>query len=191
MEIPQPSKLLTPVRFWPMLKIKLLYNKVPNLLPMFKNIVFIIQNLSVCSYKLTRDYNLLITMSTLYSKSNFVNLRKFNKFILKSFSIHWVRVSFRGKGYRLRKFKKINKLTLNFGHSHWAKLLLTNHFFFRKIRRQNYLCLISGYSFLKTLKSGVKFFKKLNSYTKRGLRLKKQFIKKRFGKISQVVSSLH
>jgi hypothetical protein len=29
-----------------------------------------------------------------------------------------MRVSFKGKGYRLRKFKKINKLTLNFGHSH-------------------------------------------------------------------------
>lgn len=192
MAIPQPSKLLTPVRFWPMLKLpKMLYNKVPNLLPMFKNIVFILQKLSLCSYKLTNDYNLLIVMSNHYSKEDFLNLRKFNKFILKTFSIHWVRVSFRGKGYRLRKFRKINKLTLNFGHSHWAKLLLKKYFFFKKIRRQNYMCLISGYSFFKTFRLGVKFFKKINSYTKRGLRLRKQFIQKRFGKISQVTSSLH
>jgi hypothetical protein len=103
-----------------------------------------------------------------------------------------MRVAFKGKGYRLRKFKKINKLTLNFGHSHWAKVILdSNFFFFKKIRRQNYLCLSKKYTKYKHIKLSLKFFKKLNSYTKRGLRLTKQFIKRRFGKISQVVSSLH
>lgn len=105
--------------------------------------------------------------------------------------MHWFRVSFRGKGFRLRKFKALNKVTLNFGHSHWAKILLNSNFFFKKIRRQNYLCLTTHFHFYKSLKSGLKFFKKLNTYTKRGLRLRKQYIRKRFGKISQVVSSLH
>lgn len=83
-------------------------------------------------------------------------------------------------------------MTLNFGHSHWAKLCFVNHIFFiKKIKRQNYLCLIQGYAVFKEFKKSLKVFKKLNSYTKRGLRLKKQFIRKRFGKISQVVSSLH
>jgi len=103
-----------------------------------------------------------------------------------------MRVSFRGKGYRLRKFKKLNKLTLNFGHSHWAKISLNrDNYFFKKIRRQNYICVANNYSDYKTFKNDLKFFKALNVYTKRGLRLKKQFIRKRFGKISQVVSSLH
>lgn len=106
--------------------------------------------------------------------------------------MHWLRISFRGKGYRLRKFKKINKVTLNFGHSHWAKIALDlNIYFFKKIKRQNYICLAKNYYFYKQIKSGFKIFKRLNMYTKRGLRLKKQFIRKRFGKISQVVSSLH
>lgn len=103
-----------------------------------------------------------------------------------------MRVSFRGKGYRLRKFKTFNKVTLNFGHSHWAKLaIVSDLYFFKKLRRQNYLCFVKGYDFYKYLKLDMKTFKSLNVYTKRGLRLKKQFIKKRFGKISQVVSSLH
>lgn len=50
---------------------------------------------------------------------------------------------------------------------------------------------MKNYEFYKFIKTDLKFFKKLNSYTKRGLRLRKQYIQKRFGKISQVVSSLH
>lgn len=103
-----------------------------------------------------------------------------------------MRVSFRGKGYRLRKFKNLNKLTLNFGHSHWAKIGLDlSSFFFKKLRRQNYICLSKYYNLYKQFKLSLKIFKKLNSYTKRGLRLRKQYIQRRFGKISQVVSSLH
>jgi hypothetical protein len=70
-------------------------------------------------------------------------------------------------------------------------MLDSDFFFFKKLRRQNYLCLSKVYFNYKTLKLSLKFFKKLNSYTKRGLRLKKQYIRRRFGKISQVVSSLH
>jgi len=53
------------------------------------------------------------------------------------------------------------------------------------------LCTTKNYDDYKFFKTDLKFYKALNVYTKRGLRLKKQYIKKRFGKISQVVSSLH
>lgn len=66
-----------------------------------------------------------------------------------------------------------------------------DNFFFKKLRRQNYICLLKKYSQLKLFKNNIKFLKRLNFYTKRGLRLKKQFIRRRFGKISQVVSLLH
>lgn len=143
-------------------------------------------------YFLSQDFIYFYIINTLYDKLLYKHNRKFNKFFLKTYSAHWLRISFRGKGYRLRKFKKINKVTLNFGHSHWARLALDkNIFFFKKLRRQNYICSVKTYSQYKAIKKGFKFFKKLNVYTKRGLRLKKQFIRKRFGKISQVVSSLH
>ncbi len=64
-------------------------------------------------------------------------------------------------------------------------------FFFKKIKRQNYICLTKQFRQLNLFKSVMKKLKALNVYTKRGLRLKKQYIKRRFGKISQVVSSLH
>jgi hypothetical protein len=158
----------------------------------FENIVFYLNNNIIMLFKLNRLFYLIVPYNIFYFKFNLVDLEHISRFILKTYSLHWMRVSFKGKGYRLRKFKKINKLTLNFGHSHWAKVVLDNNiFFFKKIRRQNYLCLSKKYSNYKHIKLSLKFFKKLNSYTKRGLRLKKQFIRRRFGKISQVVSSLH
>lgn len=159
---------------------------------MFTFIVFFNNFEFLCQYTLKPGYTLITTLSEVYGKFYHKNLRKFNKFVLKTFSIHWMRISFRGKGYRLRKFKKLPKVTLNFGHSHWAKIALDkNLYFFKKIRRQNYLCTTKNYDDYKLFKTDLKFYKALNVYTKRGLRLKKQYIKKRFGKISQVVSSLH
>ena len=167
-------------------------NKLPIFIPAFKFVLFVFKGFYVCHYFLKENYNLFVSFNANYSKLTPFKLKQFNKYILKTFSIHWMRVSFRGKGYRLRKFKGLNKVTLNFGHSHWAKLALdTSIYFFKKLRRQNYLCFMKNYNFYKNIKTDMKFFKSLNSYTKRGLRLKKQFIKKRFGKISQVVSSLH
>lgn len=159
---------------------------------MFTGIIFHWETTFLMSYALKNNYKLLIGIHALYDKFCVSKARQLNQFLLKSFSVHWFRVSFRGKGYRLRKFKTNNKVTLNFGHSHWAKLALDREtYFFKKIRRQNYLCSAKGYSFYKDIKFGFKVFKKLNTYTKRGLRLRKQYIRKRFGKISQVVSSLH
>lgn len=166
--------------------------RIPIYINFFKSIVFFCDNSWLCQYFLKNDFKLLLVLSVFYNKINSKDSLKLNKFILKTYSMHWFRVSFRGKGYRLRKFRTHNKVTLNFGHSHWAKLALQSSiFFFKKLRRQNYLCFAKNYFFYKSLKNNIKFFKKLNTYTKRGLRLKKQFIKKRFGKISQVVSSLH
>lgn len=155
-------------------------------------VVFSYTNNLICNYFLKEDFSFFFIINKFYDKYLYKNFKKFNKFFLKTYSMHWLRISFRGKGYRLRKFKKFNKVTLNFGHSHWAKLALNpTTYFFKKLKRQNYVCLAKNYYFYKKIKEGFKVFKRLNMYTKRGLRLKKQFIKKRFGKISQVVSSLH
>lgn len=159
---------------------------------MFCHTVFKLANWVITSYNLKNNFKLIIPFNLVYVKDNYKNIYTFNRYILKTFSIHWVRVIFRGKGFRLRKFKQFNKLTFNFGHSHWTKMALDiDNFFFKKLRRQNYICLLKKYSQLKLFKNNIKFLKRLNFYTKRGLRLKKQFIRRRFGKISQVVSLLH
>ena len=154
--------------------------------------VFFLESCSCTESLLSHRYKLIIPIQLNYYQSICFDLRKLNKFILHTIIFYWVRVAFRGKGFRLRKFKLANKLTFNFGHSHWSKMVLDSRlFFFKKIKRQNYLCLSKFSYIFKNFKTKIKIIKKLNMYTKRGLRLKRQFIRRRFGKISQVVSSLH
>lgn len=113
------------------------------------------------------------------------------KFFFNCFLFQWARLNFRGKSFRVRNFSKNNKFTLNFGYSHWTKLKLKKNWAFFKKKRQNYVI----YTFLlKDFKYFVRFFpyiKFYNCYTMRGLRLKRQGIIRRFGKISQHISSLH
>lgn len=177
------------VRFGPTLIIQ---QKLISYSPMFKNIIYIIENILIIEYILKQNYKYINIYNLNQNDKYYLFLKHLNKFFLKSFSIHWVRLSFKGKGFRVRKFKKLNKMTLNFGHSHWTKLKLKfKKYYIKKIRRQNYILNFSNYKYLKYFTKTIKFIKLLNVYTKRGLRLKKQFIKRRFGKISQVVSSLH
>lgn len=163
----------------------------PYLYPFLPHCLYQINSIFIYEYFLHLNFKLIFCFSTIYNSQKQQDLQSLNIFFLKSVSIHWTRVVFRGKGFRLRKFKNYNKLTLNFGHSHWAKVTLSINYFFKKLKRQNYLALFNHYTELHTFRSIIKQIKPLNVYTKRGLRLKKQYIKRRFGKISQVVSSLH
>ena len=170
----------------------MLKQNLVHYLPMFTNHVYTLKNLTIYEYYLNNKFKFIISNNDFYSKDCWSSFKKIKNFFNKTLVTHWVRVIFRGKGFRVRKFKNINKLTFNFGHSHWAKVGLdAKNFFFKKLRRQNYICLLKNFKQLKVFQLTIKFVKNLNVYTKRGLRLKKQFIRRRFGKISQVVSSLH
>lgn len=107
------------------------------------------------------------------------------------------RVTFRGKSYRIKYFKKINKFTLNFNYSHWTKVKLSNVWSITRRKkkkerdRQRYLILTTNYALLPNF---INFFKNIrfyNCYTMRGLRFRSQPIIRRFGKLSQHVSILH
>lgn len=115
----------------------------------------------------------------------------FLKIFINCFLFQWARLAFRGKSFRVRNFCNKNKFTLNFGYSHWTKLKLLNNWAFFKKKRQNYIIYtytLKDFLYFKRFFPYIKFY---NCYTMRGLRLKKQFIIRRFGKISQHISSLH
>lgn len=113
------------------------------------------------------------------------------RYLCSNFIVVWARIVFKGKGFRIRNFQKELKLTLNFGHSHWDRIKFYKFWFFWKKRRQNHLILTYNNDFFREFYILFPYIKLLNRYTKRGLRLKKQPIVRRFGKISQHISSLH
>jgi hypothetical protein len=130
-----------------------------------------------------------------YSQSfchNNIIISKFKNFFVHSYIIFFLKLVWRGKAYRIRYFKKSNKFTFNFGHSHWLKLIfLPKIFNFFKIRRQSYLIIFSNRIETNFLTNQFNNLRVMNKYTKRGIRVKTSPYIKRFGKISQVNSSLH
>lgn len=125
-----------------------------------------------------------------YVKKKYSDILK--KYYTYTFITFYLRIIWRGKAYRVRLFKKNQKFTLNFGHSHWCKLWYNINFFkFFKIKRQNYVVLFNSRwddFYLKFLFTKIRIY---NKYTRRGIKLKKTPYVRRFGKISQVNSSLH
>lgn len=124
------------------------------------------------------------------SDNNVIN--KLRKFFAHSYIIYFLKIIWRGKAFRIRFFKKSKKFTFNFGHSHWLKLVYnSNQFNFYKIRNQSYLTMFNLREHISFIIEKFNNIKKMNKYTKRGIRIKTTPYIKRFGKISQVNSSLH
>lgn len=152
-------------------------------------------------YKLNKTSTLILpTPISLYDNYNNVNTVKtllptksiyLYKFLVTSLIVVWGRIIFRGKGFRIRNFQKDLKLTFNFGHSHWTRIKFYKKWFFWKIKRQSYVVLTYNLKYWENFKLFFPSIRVINRYTKRGLRLKRQPIIRRFGKISQYVSSLH
>lgn len=110
---------------------------------------------------------------------------------------HWTRFMFRGKAFRLRYYKKLNRFFFNLGFSHVTRLFLGPAFLgARKPRprertRQRYAIFSYNFYQITMLQAHTRVVKPYNVYTQRGLRLRAQGIGRRFGKISQHISSLH
>ena len=135
--------------------------------------------------------NILITTLD-YGKHHYASKKNMKFFFWQSFLLNYIRIVWRGKAYRVRFFKKNSKFTLNFGHSHWYKLLFRNSYFlFTKIKRQNYLVFFSERVDKIFLENEISKIRVYSKYTRRGIRVKKKPYIKRFGKISQVNSILH
>lgn len=127
---------------------------------------------------------------SLYKTYNITNINKLWNNLQILILPYWKRVVFKGKGFRMRKFRNSRKLTFNFGHSHWTKLRLRVFFIlFKRKKRQSQYFFCYYKLLFEQICSLIMNIRKINKYTKRGLRLKKQPIIRRFGKISQMLSA--
>ena len=78
------------------------------------------------------------------------------------------------------------------GFSHWTKFI-----FYRfsgsiyKYKRQKFIVFTPIFQNLYSLLVQISMIRSINPYTKRGIRLSQQYVKRRSGKLSQVLSSLH
>ena len=146
-------------------------------------------------YVSVKKINNFIFIDTNKIKKNFTSMysiKIFKNFYTYTFIIYFLRIKWRGKAYRIRFFKKNSKFTLNFGHSHWYKILFKKlHINFFRIKQQNYVVIFTNRLLITKLNNFFNNIRKYNKYTKRGIRTKRRIFLRRFGKISQVNSILH
>lgn len=151
----------------------------------------------ICTFLKKTKYSYFNNNKTIYGNINYKNLKKniLNKkckyrYILRK-KIKWTfkKFKYRGKGFKIKKFKRYSKITCRLGRSHWTKLIFNKKVFKVKRTKKNTYCLIIfKKNKIKNLKKYILRIKGINKYTKRGIRLNRQFVKKRFGKISQASS---
>lgn len=118
------------------------------------------------------------------SRINFLNnkLNKFFNFFLNSWNNYFFnKIKFKGKGFRIKFFKKIKLIKFYFGRSHKTFMLLNK---IKRKRINKYKFLLIGLNKKNVINNSINItnIKPINIYTLRGLRSSSQIIFKRKGK---------
>ena len=132
-------------------------------------------------YKYDSETNSLSIIKLKPNKNMICMVNFLNQF-LKSLNVYFFfKIKFKGKGYRIRFYKKNKIVKFYFGKSH------ITFFFFKKLilkKISKYKFIIKSPNFFNLKNKALKIvkIKKINVYTLRGLRIARQNIFKRKGK---------
>lgn len=124
------------------------------------------------------NYYLQVFLKKL-EKRIFFEKRIFLKFITQFYFYTNTKIKFKGKGYKIKKFKK-NCINFKFNKSHIEYLRFKN-FFFKKLRKNKYL-IKYNYIISTHLIWRVLAIRRVNIFTLRGLRKSSQVLLKKKGK---------
>ena len=152
-----------------------------------KNIkIIILKNKYLYIYNNLFFFNLKLPKIYFYNK--FLNIlkisikKKLKKNLITNFLFLWdnfifMKFFFLGKGFKLKKIQK--NLIFNFNHSH-INLIINNITIIKKIQKSTILIFSKHVNNLNYISKTILNIKKINVFTKRGLRKNKQiiFIKK-------------
>lgn len=108
---------------------------------------------------------------------------KFNKY-LKTFEIYFfIKIKFKGKGFKIKFNKRLKLIKFYFGRSHITFFKL-KRIKLKKITKYKFMLKSLDLAKLKKKSSEITFIKPVNLYTLRGIRISRQTINKRKGKKS-------
>ena len=158
-----------------------LYNKLPLLLYILNKYYYFIGYLA-------KNFN----QDSYNNKTISIIALQLENTIRSYIILYWKKILFKGKSYKIKLTRNTNKITLRMGFSHWTKFI-----FYRfsgsiyKYKRQKFIVFTPIFQNLYSLLVQISMIRSINPYTKRGIRLSQQYVKRRSGKLSQVLSSLH
>lgn len=121
-----------------------------------------------------------------YDYDNNYNLKIMNKFIKTFESYFFLKIKFKGKGFKIKFNKKLKLIKFFFGRSHITFFKLKK-IKLKKITKYKFLLKSINFNNLNKKSKEMTYIKPVNVYTLRGIRLSKQFIQKRKGKKSSYI----
>jgi len=127
-----------------------------------------------------------IRMKFGYNFDNNYNIKLFNNFIKTFESYFFLKIKFKGKGFKIKFNKKLKLIKFYFGRSHITFFKLKT-LKLKKITKYKFLLKNLNFNKLKKKASEMTYIKPVNVYTLRGIRLSRQFIRKRKGKKSSYI----
>jgi len=144
----------------------------------FKFILFFKKNNNI---KINKNLN-FVEYKNIFLKNNyFVINNMFYKFLEKLNKYYFLKIKFKGKGYKIGFYKKIKIINFYFGKSH-KSIFAYNNLKIKKLSKYKFMVLKNDFDSLKKIGLKIINIKKINEYTNRGLRLSRQIIIKRKGK---------
>ena len=177
------------------MKIILLLNNNLNFLFLKKNdhkyiIIYNKITSTYIKYKLDLNVNIFYfkNLKYLVVELNFFNYN--NKKILntllnkqvKSIDFYFVKkIVFFGKGFKIKKSEQKNTLSLFFNKSH-INFITWNNIIIKKLKKTKIIVCSSNYKYIDKSAESIINNRKLNIFTKKGLRLSRQLIFKKVGK---------
>lgn len=118
--------------------------------------------------------------------NNNYNFKEINKYF-KTFEIFFfIKIKFKGKGFKIKFNKKFKLIKFYFGRSH-ITLFKFKKINFKKVTKYKFILKSMNLAKLKKKSSEITFIKPVNLYTLRGIRLSRQIISKRKGKKSSYI----
>jgi ribosomal protein L6P/L9E len=130
------------------------------------------------------SYAIIITKEINFN--NNLNFKQINKF-LKTFEFYFfIKIKFKGKGFKIKFNKKLKIIKFYFGRSHMTFFKLKK-IKLKKITKYKFILKNLNLSKLKANSMKITRIKPINVYTLRGIRLSKQIIRKRKGKKSSYI----
>lgn len=168
------------IQYYPNLQLTIIQTEKQQNIIIFSNENYIC-NFFFKKSTLVIDHNNL----SLQIKKKIINQKKnlfenfFEKFLHSWDLYYFQKIKFKGKGYRIRKNKKMIKFFFYFSHINLVKILGCK---LKKIGKYKFILLASTFEYLKKITLKITKIRKINLFTKRGLRLHKQIVYKRQGK---------
>lgn len=118
--------------------------------------------------------------------NNNFNTKLLNNFLKTFENYFFIKIKFKGKGFKIKFNKKLKLIKFYFGRSHLTFFKLKK-VKLKKITKYKFLLKSLNFEKLKTKSNKITCIKPVNVYTLRGIRLSRQFISKRKGKKSSYI----